>query len=350
MRSNDGGGPTSNTDVVAPVTAIPRLSKTSVHLPIVYGSMAFPLKKVEEYNTHQWTVYIRGPNNEDLSNAISKVIFQLHPSFLQPVRELTQSPYEVTEKGWGEFDITIRILWKDETEKPITLITPLKLYAYPGMIQNTNTTATTSTIAVHEPIIYETYDEVIFTDPVETFYNQLMFLGTTIAAGSNSSSTNSHVGFPKIYSKDPQVQEKFPFYSDEEDVKILLEAQKFISMELSSVKDRIIKAKQAQEELDVALVTASELKKGTASTGGPINATTTTTSSKLSETKSGGGGTASNSNNNIHTKAMTAMNHTMTKSTNSTTKSPSSITTKPPPTKKIKKTASTIVAEPSDTK
>lgn len=95
-----------------------RLEKTTACLPIVYGSVAFYLgKKADENSTHQWTLYLRGNNNEDLSYCIQKVIFQLHPSFAQPVRELTAPPYEVTERGWGEFEAQIRIIWKDPTEK-----------------------------------------------------------------------------------------------------------------------------------------------------------------------------------------------------------------------------------------
>jgi YEATS domain-containing protein 4 len=87
-------------------------------LPFVYGSVAFYLgKKADDFQTHQWTLYVRGPNNEDLSLVISKVIFQLHPSFAQPIRELTAPPFEVTERGWGEFEAQIRIIWKDPFEK-----------------------------------------------------------------------------------------------------------------------------------------------------------------------------------------------------------------------------------------
>jgi YEATS domain-containing protein 4 len=97
----------------------PRLSKTTACLPIVFGSVAFYLgKKADDFQTHQWTLYIRGPNNEDLSAVVSKVVFQLHASFSQPLRELTTPPFEVTEKGWGEFEAQIRIIWKDPDEKP----------------------------------------------------------------------------------------------------------------------------------------------------------------------------------------------------------------------------------------
>ena len=88
-----------------------RLERTTACLPIVYGSVAFYLgKKADEFQTHQWTLYLRGPNREDLSLVIDKVIFQLHASFAQPTRELTEPPFEVTERGWGEFEAQIRIV------------------------------------------------------------------------------------------------------------------------------------------------------------------------------------------------------------------------------------------------
>jgi YEATS domain-containing protein 4 len=75
-------------------TQVTRLEKTTACLPIVYGSVAFYLgKKAGEYQTHQWTLYLRGPNgDEDLSPVISKVVFQLHASFAQPTRELSEPP------------------------------------------------------------------------------------------------------------------------------------------------------------------------------------------------------------------------------------------------------------------
>lgn len=95
-----------------------RLSNTTAVLPIVYGSIAFYLgKQADEFQSHEWTLFVRGPNQEDLSLVISKVVFQLHASFSQPVREYTQPPFEVTERGWGEFEAQIRIHWQDPTEK-----------------------------------------------------------------------------------------------------------------------------------------------------------------------------------------------------------------------------------------
>lgn len=64
-----------------------RALKTSVNIPIIFGSIAFYLgKKSDEYATHRWTLYLRGPGDEDLSVFVSKVVFTLHPSFAEPIR------------------------------------------------------------------------------------------------------------------------------------------------------------------------------------------------------------------------------------------------------------------------
>ncbi len=53
------------------------------------GSIAFYLgKKADQLATHRWTLFVRGPNDEDLSVFIEKVAFTLHPSFAEPVRGL----------------------------------------------------------------------------------------------------------------------------------------------------------------------------------------------------------------------------------------------------------------------
>jgi hypothetical protein len=106
-----------------------RLPNTTAVLPLVYGSIAFYLgKQADEFQTHEWTLFVRGPNNEDLSPVVAKVVFQLHASFAQPSREYTQPPFEVTEKGWGEFEAQIRIHWKDPTEKATIVSQTRTLY------------------------------------------------------------------------------------------------------------------------------------------------------------------------------------------------------------------------------
>lgn len=38
-----------------------------------------------------------------------QVTFDLHSSFANPRRDIEFQPYELTEVGWGEFDIIIRV-------------------------------------------------------------------------------------------------------------------------------------------------------------------------------------------------------------------------------------------------
>lgn len=72
--------------------------------------------------SHKWTVYVRGATNEDLSAVIKRVVFQLHPSFTNPMRVVESPPFELSECGWGEFEIAISIFFhSDACAKQLTL-------------------------------------------------------------------------------------------------------------------------------------------------------------------------------------------------------------------------------------
>ncbi len=54
---------------------------------IVIGSVATPVPKpIKQVRTHNWTVYVRGVYNEDISYFVKKVVFVLHDSFPNPTR------------------------------------------------------------------------------------------------------------------------------------------------------------------------------------------------------------------------------------------------------------------------
>mmetsp|Transcript_5862 Transcript_5862/g.20437 ORF Transcript_5862/g.20437 Transcript_5862/m.20437 type:complete len:121 (-) Transcript_5862:2958-3320(-) len=99
-------------------------------VPFCYGTVAWWLgKKAADYHSHKWTVYVRGADNEDLSIYIDKVVFSLHPSFHNHVREVTQVPFELSETGWGEFEITITIHWRsDSGAKPTEMYVTSFMY------------------------------------------------------------------------------------------------------------------------------------------------------------------------------------------------------------------------------
>ena len=72
-------------------------------------------------------------------------------------------PFETHQTGWGEFEIGVRIQFKDPFEKPVDCVHMLKLYTDS---QNQNST-------VKKPIVSERYDEVVFKNPTEVFYEVL---------------------------------------------------------------------------------------------------------------------------------------------------------------------------------
>jgi len=46
--------------------------------------------------------------------------FKLHESYSDALRTVTKPPYEVTETGWGEFEIIIKIYFVDASERPVS--------------------------------------------------------------------------------------------------------------------------------------------------------------------------------------------------------------------------------------
>ncbi|KAF4680619.1 YEATS domain-containing protein 4 [Perkinsus olseni] len=105
-----------------------RLIGATLDVPIVIGTYAF--KKGE--NLYRWHALVRsgdlGAPLEDLSYVIKRVDFQLHETFSVPQRSVENTPFMVTEEGWGEFDIIITIHFVDSSENPVQTTHKLKLH------------------------------------------------------------------------------------------------------------------------------------------------------------------------------------------------------------------------------
>ncbi|PRP83957.1 YEATS domain-containing protein 4-like [Planoprotostelium fungivorum] len=136
--------------------------KTQVVKRIAYGNIAFFMgKQAEEGKTHKWTCYVRSVHNEDISYYIKKVIFNLHQSFPNPRRE--KFPFEISETGWGEFEINIKIYFQDASEKPIDLYHNLRLFSADPQVN----------LNPKRPVVAEFYDELVFNSPKEDFLQLL---------------------------------------------------------------------------------------------------------------------------------------------------------------------------------
>ncbi|XP_040936587.1 transcription initiation factor TFIID subunit 14b isoform X2 [Gossypium hirsutum] len=139
-----------------------RVKDIEICVPIVYGTIAFYLgRKASESQSHKWTVYVRGATNEDLGAVIKHVVFQLHPSFNNPTRIVEAPPFELSECGWGEFEIGISIFFhSDVCDKHLDLYHMLKLY--PEDESGPQSTK--------KPVVMESYNEIVFPDPSECFF------------------------------------------------------------------------------------------------------------------------------------------------------------------------------------
>ncbi|CAN0063526.1 unnamed protein product [Scytosiphon promiscuus] len=224
----------------APAAVVPKTRKKglSVACPIAYGSLAFLLerKKQSEFVTHKWTLFVRGPNGEDISYFVSKVVFTLHPSFAEATREITSPPFEVTEMGWGEFEAKMTMHFKDPSEKPVDVLHQLRLYHDPA----TGTTQPKKASEDKRAVVSEFYDEVVFTDPYEEMYNTLM------------------QGQKLLPQKKHEHQEHFSTFSDGDTLQRLAAAREWVHNQLRETKDKIRKA-----DMDMAQLKAS----ATASSG-----------------------------------------------------------------------------------
>ncbi|XP_792019.1 YEATS domain-containing protein 4 [Strongylocentrotus purpuratus] len=144
-----------------------RIKGITIIKPIVYGNISryFGKKREEDGHTHQWTIYVKPYKNEDLSTYVKKIQFKLHESYANPLRVVSKPPYEVTETGWGEFEITVKIFFVDPNERPVTVYHFLKLFqSSAGLVLGKKT------------LFSEHYDELIFQDP--TAMMQQLLTGT----------------------------------------------------------------------------------------------------------------------------------------------------------------------------
>ncbi|XP_059623517.1 transcription initiation factor TFIID subunit 14b-like isoform X2 [Cornus florida] len=138
-----------------------RLKGVEISVPIVFGTISFWLgRKATQSQSHKWTVYVRGATNEDLGVVVKRVVFQLHPSFHNPLRVVESPPFELSECGWGEFEIAISLFFhNDACDKKLDLYHHLKLYPEGGLGPQ----------SIKKPVVVESYDEIVFSDPSEGF-------------------------------------------------------------------------------------------------------------------------------------------------------------------------------------
>jgi len=89
-------------------------------------------------------------------------------------------------------------------------------------------------------VVSESYDEVVFTNPKADFHKALL-----------DGHKHKRLSYP--LSKEQSVIDHFKVYGDEEEVKLMISAKKFLEGELKNVKDRMIRVDKELEEVKHSL-------------------------------------------------------------------------------------------------
>ena len=72
---------------------------------------------VENFPVRQWSievVLLDENNNEIPATIFEKVIYHLHPTFANPNRTVTDSPFRIEEQGWGGFPMDISVFFLEK--------------------------------------------------------------------------------------------------------------------------------------------------------------------------------------------------------------------------------------------
>ncbi|XP_075759279.1 protein ENL isoform X1 [Pelodiscus sinensis] len=92
-------------------------NQCTVQVKLELGHRAQLRKKpTTEGFTHDWMVFVRGPEQCDIQHFVEKVVFRLHESFPKPKRVCKEPPYKVEESGYAGFIMPIEVYFKNKEE------------------------------------------------------------------------------------------------------------------------------------------------------------------------------------------------------------------------------------------
>ncbi len=107
----------------------------------------------------------------------------MHESYANPNRVISKPPYEVSETGWGEFEVQIKIHFNDGAERPVTFYHVLKLFHTAGGGSSSgggsaataagDSNTTTALVQGRKTVVSECYDEIIFHEPTQYIHTLL---------------------------------------------------------------------------------------------------------------------------------------------------------------------------------
>ncbi|CAJ2509913.1 Uu.00g058130.m01.CDS01 [Anthostomella pinea] len=194
-----------------------RVKGTQVYRPFIYGTTARAFNEtthprpagVPPDHTHSWEVFVKGVEDTDIFYWLRRVQFKLHESIPNHLRTIDaetitrenegnikkQRAFVVSETGWGEFEITIKLYYDSKSgEKPQTLYHHLRLHPYG------RTEAEKEAMRSTGEVVAWTFEEQLFNEPFEDFYNIL-------TSGVHDKGAGSKAGKGKGKGKSAQQQQ-----------------------------------------------------------------------------------------------------------------------------------------------
>jgi YEATS domain-containing protein 4 len=141
-------------------------------------------------------------------------------------------PFEVEEAGWGEFEIVITLYFVDPSENAIDLFHPLKVCRTATNNERNIFVLNFTCLQLfppegvphppNKPVISENFDQIVFAEPTEAFYEILMANPPPAASGPDVT---------KYDSRTDDVQEAA-------DIAKIAEAQRKVREELWRLKEK----------------------------------------------------------------------------------------------------------------
>ncbi|XP_047242502.1 protein AF-9 isoform X2 [Girardinichthys multiradiatus] len=136
----------------------------AVQVKLELGHRAqFRKKPTAEGFTHDWMVFVRGPENCNIQHFVEKVVFHLHESFPKPKRVCKDPPYKVEESGYAGFILPIEVYFRNK-EEPKKVRFDYDLFLH---------------LEGHPPVNHLRCEKLTFNNPTEEFRRKLLKAGGT---------------------------------------------------------------------------------------------------------------------------------------------------------------------------
>ncbi|MBN3315593.1 ENL protein, partial [Atractosteus spatula] len=118
-------------------------------------------KPTPEGFTHDWMVFVRGPEMCDIQHFVEKVVFRLHESFPKPKRVCKEPPYKVEESGYAGFLMPIEVYFRNKEE-------PKKVFFNYDLFLN---------LEGNPPVNHLRCEKLTFNNPTKEFRRKLLRAG-----------------------------------------------------------------------------------------------------------------------------------------------------------------------------